>query len=232
MLENLGVAPDKTRERVVSTVGYATDKENRQRPLTPRARKVLEAALEEARRIGHDHVAGEHILLGLLRESKGVAGQVLYWLGANLDEVRREVAWATGDLKKAIAGGDRLVAGLPRATTVRARVEGLVVQARCGVTEEERATPQPLSLDLSYVYEAWEGDDLSNTVDYGAIIESVAGLLEREEFRLLETGARMVGERVLDEVSPVREITVVVTKLRVPIEREVSTASVEATFGR
>jgi dihydroneopterin aldolase len=60
----------------------------------------------------------------------------------------------------------------------------------------------------------------------------VAGLLEREEFRLLETGARMVGERILDESPAVREVTVAVTKLCVPVEREVSAVSVEATFGR
>ena len=232
LLEALDVAPDRVCERVVRTVGHGTDRGDRRRPLTPRAREALELALEEALRIGHDYVAGEHVLLGLLRDPKGVAAQVLYKLGANLDGVRREVARATGDHREEAAGGQRRGSGLLRATTFRGRVEGLVVRARCGVTDEERATPQPLRVDLRYLYEAWEGDDLSSTVDYGAIIEGVAGLLEREGFRLLETGTRMVGEYVLDGFPAVREVTAVVTKLQVPIEREVSAVSVESTFGR
>ncbi len=232
VLEVLNVTPDRVRERVILTVGDGMDRGDHQRPLTPRARKALELALEEAQRIEHNYVAGEHILLGLLREPKGVAAQVLYRLGANLEEVRSEAARLTGDREKAANEGGAGTAGLPLITTFRARVEGLAVQARCGVADEERATPQPLRVDLDYLYEAREGDDLSNTVDYGTIIESVAGLLEREEFRLLETGARMVGERVLDEAPAVREVTVAVTKLCVPVEREVSAVSVEATFGR
>ncbi len=156
---------------------------------------------------------------------------MLYRLGANLEEVRSEAARLTGDREKAADEGGR-VAGLRGDMRFRARVEGLAVWARCGVADEERATPQPLRVDLDYFYEAREGDDLSNTVDYGTIIEGVAGLLERGEFQLLETGARMVGEHVLDEFPPVREVTVAVTKLRVPIEREVSAVSVEATFSQ
>jgi dihydroneopterin aldolase len=98
--------------------------------------------------------------------------------------------------------------------------------------DEERARTQTLRVALNYLYEAGEGDELSETVDYGAIVEGVAELLERKEFKLLEVGARMVGEYVLDRFPPVREITVSVAKLNVPVEREVSEVSVEATFGR
>lgn len=107
-----------------------------------------------------------------------------------------------------------------------------MVQVRCGVADEERTTPQPLRIDLRYSYDAGEGDDLDGTVDYGALIEGVARLLEKEEFKLLETGTRMVGEHVLNSFPPVREVTVSVTKLLVPIDREVSGVSVEATFYR
>ena len=107
-----------------------------------------------------------------------------------------------------------------------------MVHARCGATEEERALPQALQVDLDYSYKAGKGDDLSETVDYGAVIEGVAGLLEREEFQLLETGARTVGEHILDKFPPVWKVTVTVTKLRVPVARAVSGVSVEVTFGR
>src|SRR6202000_863288 len=60
-------------------------------PQTPRAKKVIEYAIEEARNLGHNYVGTEHLLLGLLREKDGVAAQVLMNLGLKLEEVREEV---------------------------------------------------------------------------------------------------------------------------------------------
>ncbi|GIW98503.1 MAG: ATP-dependent Clp protease ATP-binding protein [Pirellulaceae bacterium] len=60
-------------------------------PHTPRAKKVIEYSMEEARNLNHNYVGTEHILLGLLREQEGVAAQVLMNLGLKLDEVREEV---------------------------------------------------------------------------------------------------------------------------------------------
>ncbi len=60
-------------------------------PQTPRAKKVIEYAMEEARNLNHNYVGTEHILLGLLREHEGVAAQVLMNLGLKLEEVREEV---------------------------------------------------------------------------------------------------------------------------------------------
>jgi ATP-dependent Clp protease ATP-binding subunit ClpC len=60
-------------------------------PQTPRAKKVIEYAIEEARNLGHNYVGTEHLLLGLLREQDGVAAQVLVNLGLKLEEVREEV---------------------------------------------------------------------------------------------------------------------------------------------
>src|SRR5690606_3231780 len=60
-------------------------------PQTPRAKKVIEYAIEEARNLNHNYVGTEHLLLGLLREHEGVAAQVLMNLGLKLEEVREEV---------------------------------------------------------------------------------------------------------------------------------------------
>ena len=114
----------------------------------------------------------------------------------------------------------------------RARVNGLVTHVHCGVSEAERALPQALQVDLDYSYEAEVSDDLAGTVDYGALAEGVAELLEREEFKLLETGVRRIGDHVLGEFSAVAEVTVSVTKLRVPVARTLSGVSVSATFRR
>jgi ATP-dependent Clp protease ATP-binding subunit ClpC len=53
-------------------------------PFTPRAKKVLELAVEEARLLGHNYIGSEHLLLGLIREDEGIAGKILRNLGANL----------------------------------------------------------------------------------------------------------------------------------------------------
>lgn len=60
-------------------------------PQTPRAKKVLEYAIEEARRLNHNYLGSEHLLLGLLREAEGVAAQVLINLGLRLKTVHAEV---------------------------------------------------------------------------------------------------------------------------------------------
>ena len=115
---------------------------------------------------------------------------------------------------------------------IKAKVEALEVYVRCGVSAEERALPQALRVDMEYDYEARGDDDISGVVDYGLLLEGVAQVLEREEFRLLETGACIAGEYVLERFPRVRQVTICVTKLRVPVARTVSGASVEATFVR
>ncbi|MCX5783358.1 MAG: AAA family ATPase, partial [Elusimicrobia bacterium] len=66
-------------------------------PFTPRAKKVLEYAVEEAQRMGHSYIGTEHILLGLIREEEGVAARVLENLGLKLDNVREAVLEFIGE---------------------------------------------------------------------------------------------------------------------------------------
>jgi ATP-dependent Clp protease ATP-binding subunit ClpC len=92
VLKNMDVDLKKIRIEVEKLVqsGGATVTMG-QLPFTPRAKKVLEYALEEASQLGHNYIGTEHLLLGLLRESDGVAAQVLLNLGLKLEEVRDEV---------------------------------------------------------------------------------------------------------------------------------------------
>ncbi|MFP6621609.1 MAG: ATP-dependent Clp protease ATP-binding subunit [Pirellulaceae bacterium] len=76
-------------------------------PQTPRAKKVIEYSMEEARNLNHNYVGTEHILLGLLREQEGVAAQVLLNLGLKLDEVREEVLNLLGHGLEEGEGGER-----------------------------------------------------------------------------------------------------------------------------
>src|SRR3982750_4915296 len=75
-------------------------------PQTPRAKKVIEYSMEEARNLNHNYVGTEHILLGLLREQEGVAAQVLMNLGLKLEEVREEVLNLLGHGMDAGGGGE------------------------------------------------------------------------------------------------------------------------------
>jgi ATP-dependent Clp protease ATP-binding subunit ClpC len=81
-------------------------------PQTPRAKKVIEYAIEEARNLNHNYVGTEHLLLGLLREHDGVAAQVLLNLGLRLEEVREEVLNLLGAGNEQSEGGEVAGAGL------------------------------------------------------------------------------------------------------------------------
>src|ERR687892_324500 len=90
-LSSLNVTLDEVREQVESIVGYGEEGTGAQAPFTPRSKKVLELALREALQLGHNYIGTEHILLGLVRESEGVAARVLSNLDVDPDKVRREV---------------------------------------------------------------------------------------------------------------------------------------------
>ncbi len=92
VLKNLDVDLRKVRLEVEKLVKSGPDMVTMGKlPQTPRAKKVVEYAIEEARNLNHNYVGTEHLLLGLLREHEGVAAQVLMNLGLKLDEVREEV---------------------------------------------------------------------------------------------------------------------------------------------
>ncbi|MBI5762049.1 MAG: ATP-dependent Clp protease ATP-binding subunit [Planctomycetes bacterium] len=92
VLKNLDVDLRKVRMEVEKLVKSGPDMVTMGKlPQTPRAKKVIEYAIEEARNLNHNYVGTEHLLLGLLREQDGVAAQVLMNLGIKLEEVREEV---------------------------------------------------------------------------------------------------------------------------------------------
>ena len=106
VLKNLGVDLRKVRLEVEKLVKAGPEVVMMGKlPQTPRAKKVIECAIEEARSLNHNYVGTEHLLLGLLREHDGVAAQVLMNLGLKLDEVREEVLNLLG------AGGEQETEG-------------------------------------------------------------------------------------------------------------------------
>jgi len=108
VLTNLNVDLEEIQQKIEETVkkGKAPAAAGPDLPYTSRAKKVLELAMSEARELNHSYVGTEHLLLGLLREEKGIAAQVLTDAGVNLEQARAETLRLLGsDMPAAAKGG-------------------------------------------------------------------------------------------------------------------------------
>jgi ATP-dependent Clp protease ATP-binding subunit ClpC len=92
VLTNLGIGLGKVRSAVEFVIGRGEKPGSGETGLTPRAKKVIELAIDEARQLGHNYIGTEHLLLGLLREGEGVASSVLDSFGITLERARAETA--------------------------------------------------------------------------------------------------------------------------------------------
>jgi len=89
---NLNIEINKVRSAIEFIIGRGERPNANEIGLTPRAKKVIELAVDEARKLGHSYIGTEHLLLGLVREGEGIASGVLESLGVNLDNVRNELS--------------------------------------------------------------------------------------------------------------------------------------------
>lgn len=94
-LHAIGLGADKIRAEVESLIGKGNEV-SQTIHYTPRAKKVIELSMDEARKLGHSYVGTEHILLGLIREGEGVAARVLNNLGVSLNKARQQVLQLLG----------------------------------------------------------------------------------------------------------------------------------------
>ncbi|WP_139492827.1 ATP-dependent Clp protease ATP-binding subunit [Brevibacillus dissolubilis] len=101
-LQALGLGLDKIQNEVESLIGRGTDQQaaptggNYTPNYTPRAKKVIELSMDEARKLGHTYVGTEHILLGLIREGEGIAARIMNNLGVSLNKARQQVLQLLG----------------------------------------------------------------------------------------------------------------------------------------
>ncbi|MEW6231524.1 MAG: ATP-dependent Clp protease ATP-binding subunit [Chloroflexota bacterium] len=109
VLAGMGVDLDRVRGAVEFIIGRGDRLMLGEAGLTPRAKKVLEYAVDEARRLGHHYVGTEHLLLGLVREREGIAAGVLERLGINLDRVRGETVQLLSQSPAGVQEGKRQV---------------------------------------------------------------------------------------------------------------------------
>merc|ERR1712159_874028 len=105
VLKSQGVNLKDARIEVEKIIGRGSGFVAVEIPFTPRAKRVLEMSLEEARQLGHNYIGTEHILLGLMREGEGVAGRVLETLGADPGEIRTQVIRIVGESQEVVGAG-------------------------------------------------------------------------------------------------------------------------------
>ncbi|HHX74734.1 MAG TPA: ATP-dependent Clp protease ATP-binding subunit [Firmicutes bacterium] len=99
VLLSLGVELDAVRTEIEKLMGKGDQHVSLNLSYTPRAKKVIELAIEEGRNLGHNYVGTEHLLLGLIREGEGIAAQVLMNMGIDLDKARKSVLALLGGVE-------------------------------------------------------------------------------------------------------------------------------------
>ena len=129
VLTNLDVDLNKVRSAVEFIIGRGGKTGSAEVGLTPRAKRVIELAVDEARRLNHSYVGTEHLLLGLLREEGGVAGGVLESLGVNLERARAET---TRVLNQGAVQGQQGTRSTSRTPTLDQLGLDLTAMARAG----------------------------------------------------------------------------------------------------
>src|SRR5438874_6171968 len=170
VLQNLSVDLDEIQQKIEETVkkGKAAAATGPDLPYTSRAKKVLELAMGEARDLSHGYVGTEHLLLGLLREEKGIAAQVLTDAGVNLDAAKAETLRLLGT-EMPQGGAPAAAQGTPGQT-----------QTQTGKGEKKSKTPalDHFCRDLTQL----AGDNqLDPTIGRGKEIERVMEILTRRK---------------------------------------------------
>ena len=116
VLKSLGVNLKDSRIEVEKIIGRGSGFVAVEIPFTPRAKRVLELSLEEARQLGHNYIGTEHLLLGLIREGEGVAARVLENLSVDLNKVRTQVIRMLGETAEVGTGTNSSKGNLKTAT--------------------------------------------------------------------------------------------------------------------
>merc|ERR1712072_729197 len=118
VLKAMGVNIKDARVEVEKIIGRGSGFVAVEIPFTPRAKRVLELSLEEARQLGHNYIGTEHLLLGLIREGEGVAARVLENLGVDLTKVRTQVIRLLGETSEVTNGNSSNAKGSLQTATL------------------------------------------------------------------------------------------------------------------
>jgi ATP-dependent Clp protease ATP-binding subunit ClpA len=180
VLDSLGVELSKARTAVEFKIGRGDSTTSPSEiTLQPRTKKIIELAIDEARKLGHSHIGTEHLLLGLVRESGTMASEVLESLGVSLDRTRHQVIAALGQQRQQHVAATR---GTPIGPFDRLDMEASRILTRAyweaGRKQEQRIGPEHLLLaliadDSAWLQSAWKEldvdlEDLTARIDGAA----------------------------------------------------------------
>lgn len=142
ILNRLGVELSKARSAVEFTIGRGDRAVPGEIGLTPRAKKVIQLAVDEARRLGHHYIGTEHILLGLVREGEGIAAGVLDSLGVKMGRLNKTIVdmLAQEEGRPNVPGHDQ---GLVKLACAYARGEKSAEPRASGVQDADDLVPEP-----------------------------------------------------------------------------------------
>jgi len=193
VLANLGVELNKVRSTVEFIIGRGDRGVVGEIGLTPRAKKVIELAVDEARRLGHHYIGTEHILLGLVREGEGIAAGVLESLGVSLDKVRAEV---TRILSQSMPQGAALGArAATRTPTVDQLGMDLTTAARAGKLDPVIGREKEIERVIQILSRRTKNNPVligEPGVGKTAIVEALAQRIVKGEVPEMLTGRRLV----------------------------------------
>ncbi len=198
VLESLNISPTRVRAEIESAIGREERAPHDEVPFSQRAKKVLELALDEARRFGHGYIGTEHLLLGLIREGEGVAARTLAAMGPDLEHVRALVLYILGEtsigFKKPPAVG-RAIRAMPSEMTTRRTWAEVDLDALASNVRALSASVKPAALMAVVKADAY---------GHGAIEVSRAGL---------DAGATSLGVATIEEGIALRDAGVRVPML-------------------
>ena len=233
-LKALNLNPEKIQKEVEELIGKGSD--TQQPPhYTPRAKRVIELSMDEARKIGHSYVGTEHILLGLIREGEGVAARVLNNLGVSLNKTRQQVLQLLGSHEASSSQSGRggsgantpMLDSLARDLTAQAKEGGLdPVIGRSGEIKRvieilsRRTKNNPVLIGEPGVGKTAIAEGLAQQV----INNDVPEILRNKRVMTLDMGTVVAGtkyrgefedrlKKVMDEIRQARNIILFIDEL-------------------
>merc|ERR1719487_2551450 len=253
VLKSMGISLKEARIEVEKIIGRGSGFVAVEIPFTPRAKRVLELALEEARQLGHNYIGTEHLLLGLLREGEGVAARVLENLDADPSKIRSQVIRMVGESQEAVgaAPGAGGAAGGSKTPTLEEYGTNLTKQASDGKldpvvgrkNEIQRVTQilgrrtknNPCLIGEPGVGKTAVAEGLAQLIASGDVPETIEGKqVVTLDMGLLVAGTKYRGEfeerlkKLMDEIKQNKDIILVIDEVHTLIGAGAAEGAIDA----